>query len=457
MNLRLRRVLVMTVGVVAAWWGMLGREAHGHFLFVRIEPAAEAGRAAEVYFSEQAEAGDPRFVAKVAGTKLWAQTAPGKFEPLVVRKGADRLRAPLAAAGSVAVVGLCDYGVLARPGQTPFLLRYYPKAIDGRPDELNRMVRREEVPLEIMATVDGKHVKLSVLRQGKPVPGAKLTTVDADLTNTELKAGSDGVATWTPPAPGRYSVYTRETIPEKGQAGGVAYDEVREFATLAFAWPLDRHEADTEAVALFEDALAHRAQWKDFPGFRAELSGEVDGRPFSGKARFLADGSVEVEADDPVALPWVRDQFESLAMHRVAESSSGSGPRDRPVLRFTDDREDHPLGRLLVFEGGRFASSYRVKDHQLTVVNRRIGPRNMTITVLDNDRNPEGRFLPRSYLVHYWDARTGALDRVETVQERWQRIGSWDLPVTHTLTTASGGGLSVRSVTLSGHALLEAK
>jgi hypothetical protein len=81
----------------------------------------------------------------------------------------------------------------------------------------------------------------------------------------------------------------------------------------------------------------------------------------------------------------------------------------------------------------------------------------MTITVLDNDRNPEGRFLPRSYLVHYWDARTGALDRVETVQERWQRVGSWDLPVTHTLTTASGGGLSVRSVTLSEHALLKRK
>ena len=48
-------------------------------LFVRIGPLAEAGRAAEVYFSEQAEAGDPRFIAKIADTKLWLQSAPGTF------------------------------------------------------------------------------------------------------------------------------------------------------------------------------------------------------------------------------------------------------------------------------------------------------------------------------------------------------------------------------------------
>ncbi len=40
---------------------------------------AEAGRAAEVYFSEQAEAGDPRFIAKVAHTKLWVPDAAGRI------------------------------------------------------------------------------------------------------------------------------------------------------------------------------------------------------------------------------------------------------------------------------------------------------------------------------------------------------------------------------------------
>ena len=82
---------------------------------------AEAGRSAEVYFSEQAEAGDPRFVDKIAGTKLWVQTRPGVFTPLAVHKAADRLRAGVPAGGSVAVVGVCEYGVLgaAEPDAVP--------------------------------------------------------------------------------------------------------------------------------------------------------------------------------------------------------------------------------------------------------------------------------------------------------------------------------------------------
>src|SRR5437660_7552370 len=103
----------------AAFGALVGGEARAHFLFIHVGPPAEAGRSAEVYFSERAEAGDPRFIDKVAHTQLWAQTAPGQFEPLKVHKAADRLRAHLPAWGSVVVVGTCEYGVLARPKQTP--------------------------------------------------------------------------------------------------------------------------------------------------------------------------------------------------------------------------------------------------------------------------------------------------------------------------------------------------
>lgn len=428
-----------------------------HFLFIRIGPAGEAGQAAEVYFSEQAEAGDPKFVTKVAGTKLWAQTDPGSFKPLEVREGVDRLRAPLPGSETLSVVGACEYGVLARPKEVPFLLRYYPKAIAGDPGKLNRMTAREEIPLEIMGKLEGDKIHLVLLKQGKPVPGVVFHAVDADLTESEATAGPDGTAVWTPPAPGPYSIYARDTTKRLGEIGGKSYEEIREFATLAFTWPLGSRQADPEAVSLFEQALAARAQWKDFPGFSAQLAGESNGRPFSGTVRFLADGKVELKVDDPVARPWLKEQFESLAMHRRAEAADNSaGPEDKPVLRFADDREDHPLGRLLTFDGGQFASSYRIKDRQIRVVNRRIGPKHMTITILDNDQNAEGKFLPHSYVVHHWNATTGGLDRVETVQERWQRVGSWDLPVSHTTSNASGGGFSVRSVTLSKHELLKA-
>jgi hypothetical protein len=441
------------LSLVVAAWALGAGEARAHFLFARIGPMAEGGRSAEVYFSERAEAGDPKFVDKVAGTKLWLQAEPGQFQPLHLRRCSDRLRAWLPATGSLMVVGACEYGVLARPGQTPFLLRYYPKAMAGRPDELNRMVAWDQVPLEVAAKVEGDRLRLSALKRGKPVPRAVFQAVDVDLTESQIVADETGTAVWTPPAAGEYSIYTRDVTRVAGELGGKPFEEVREFATLALAWPLARAGADPEAVALFQDALSCRAQWgDDFPGFSADAAGAIDGRAFSGRVTVRPTGSVEVKVDVPAARLWLEDQVGSIAMHRIA---GATGDDARPTVRFADDCDDHPLGRLLAFEGGRFASSYRVKDHQIMVVNRHTGRLNMTITVVDNDKNAEGRYLPHSYLVHYWDAATRSLDRVETIQERWHRVGSWDLPAAHTVTTASDAGLSTRCVNLSGHALLK--
>lgn len=436
----------------AATWVAIGSEAHAHFLFIHIGPPAEAGRSAEVYFSEQAQAGDPTIIDKIAHTQLWVQKTPGEFQPLKVHQAADRLRAYLPFAGSVAVIGDCQYGVLKR--EVPFLLRYYPKAIAGKPEELNRLQPRHECPLEIMAAIDGERITLVALRKGKPIPDAVFTTVDADLVNEELSTGADGRAAWTPPTRGRYSVYTRYVTKEPGELNGKKYEEIREFATLAFTWPLERRGPDPEAVALFEEALAARAQWKGFPGFTAQVAGDVDGRQFQGTVQVDADGGVKLDTNDTPVERWVKDQLESIAMHRIA-SAQGSSPGDsKPVLQFADDHNDHPLGRLLLFEGGTFASSYRVKDKQIVVVNRNMGKQNMTITVLDNDRNAEGLCLPRSYTVQFWDAATGDLRRIETVQDRWQRVGSWDLPTSHLVTSASETGLATRSFGLLKHELL---
>jgi hypothetical protein len=107
-----------------------------------------------------------------------------------------------------------------------------------------------------------------------------------------------------------------------------------------------------------------------------------------------------------------------------------------------------------VFGGGEFASSYRVKDRQITVVNRALGRQNMTITVLDNQETDQGKFLPRSYTVHYWDDAGGRLSRSEAIDDRWTRVGSFDLPASHTVTISSDAGQAVRNVRLFEHHLL---
>jgi hypothetical protein len=438
----------------AAVWLLSLAPAQAHFLFIHITPPAEGGQAAEVYFSEHATAGDPRFIEKISQTHLWQLTEGGKARQLTPRAGSDRLRAVLPEAGPVVVWGSCTYGVLARPNQTPFLLRYYPRAIAGDPEKVNRLQdQAEPQPVVIRGTVKGDQVELVLLHNGKPVPKAEFHTVDAALKGETLTADAEGRAVWKPTAPGRYSVYAKVVKPTGGEFGGKKYDEIREFPTLAFTWPLVGKGADAEAVALFEEAIAARASWKDFPGFTAKLTGRVDGRPIEGTLTVSPKGEVELETEEEAVQPWVVGQLESLVMHRLAPT----GDRPKPVLRFAEVGEDHPLGRLLLFEGGRFASSYRVKDRQIMVVNRNLGKQCMTITILYNEKNADGRFLPHTYTVQYWDAATGDLQRTETFCQRWQRVGAWDLPVQHTVTEASANGLGVRSLTLSGHQLLKAK
>src|SRR5262245_47989425 len=220
------------------WFAIVG-PAHAHFLFVRIGPPAEGGRSAEVYFSELAEAGDPRFIDKIAQTQLWLQTTPGKFEPLKVHKAPDRLRAWLPYSGTLMVVCSCEYGVLARANKTPFLLRHFPKAMAGNPDEVNKLQPYGKLPLEVVATIDGDSLRFVALLNGKPLPKAEFITVDSNLSNIKLTADADGKASWKPPAPGNYSVYTSHVSKQSGEFGGKKYEEIRDFATIAFSWPLE--------------------------------------------------------------------------------------------------------------------------------------------------------------------------------------------------------------------------
>jgi hypothetical protein len=372
-----------------------------------------------------------------------------------MRKLTDRLRGHVPVEGSLAIGGQLDYGVLSRPAEPLFLLRHYSKAVAGKPDEVNRLQAKGH-PLEITAKFDGDHVILQALLDGKPYPSAAFTTVDSDLSGDELPGDAAGRASFAPPHRGVFSIYIRHVDRTPGEHGGKKYAEVRQFATLAFQWPLAASGADADAVRKFEGALKNRAVWNDFPGFTANITGEVDARPLAGKVSVGADGGIELKLDDDVVQAWVQEQLESITMHRIANQNPASS-RTLPILRFADDDEEHPLGRLLAVENGHFATSYRVLGDQITTVNRLLGGKNMTITVLDNETTLEGRSLPRSYVVQYWDEASGKLERAETVQDRWTRLDKWDLPAEHMMSSSSDGGFEIRRFQLRDHQLLPAK
>ncbi len=434
----LAAILLCLVGVDAV---------QAHFLFIRIRPPAEGGRHAEVYFSDAADAGDPRFIDKIAHTKLWLQTKPGAFEPLTVHKAPDRLRASVPASGGLCIVGECTYGVLGAK-KTPFLLRHYPKAMAGTVIDVRAFQQKAEIPFEIGVCGTDTQLQFIALRNGKPIPKAAFIGIGKDLKEHKFTADDAGIATWKPTTSGYYAVYTSQTLKEAGVHKGVKYEEIRDFATIAFPWPLEPKGADPKAVEMFQDAIAARAAWEKFPGFSADVKANADGRTWKGSINVSAKGDVEITPDDEVVAPWVKEQMESMVLHRAARPASKA-----PVLRFADDDLDNPLGRLLVFEGGTMASTYRVKDRQIVGVNRAMGKLNMTISVLENDLNADKKYLPRSYTVQYWDAKTGNLQRTESIQNRWTRVGAFDLPTQLTVVTSSAAGQSVKTMALSKHRL----
>lgn len=214
-------------------WFMVIAPARAHFLFIRIV-ASKSKRVAEVYFSEGAEAGDPQFIDKIAGTQLWSQTVPGRFEPLKVKKGDDRLSALLPKKESVAVVGICRYGVL--PRKTPFLLRHFPKSVMGSASQLNAMKPFDKVPLEILGRFQKDTVELKVLRGGKPWPNVKISTLDRKLRGGTLTCDAQGKVKWKPPRKGWFMVYVSDFQKKAGTYQGSKYQEIRDFATLSFQW-----------------------------------------------------------------------------------------------------------------------------------------------------------------------------------------------------------------------------
>src|ERR1043166_6666469 len=162
--------------MLCAWLFAAAAEAQFIFLRITTEPGSE--RRADVFFGEQATAGDPQFIDKITHTKLWVQRKSGEFTPSNVSKKEDHLEAPLPGGEPLAVVGFCEYGVLKR--DVPFLLRYYPKAVAGDAATVNRFKPHPDLQFEIIPTVAGDEISFVARHRGKPLPGATFNTVDDD-------------------------------------------------------------------------------------------------------------------------------------------------------------------------------------------------------------------------------------------------------------------------------------
>jgi hypothetical protein len=221
-------------------------------------------------------------------------------------------------------------------------------------------------------------------------------------------------------------------------------------AAIVSGWaqqPRDAAPATAEEMML--RAHAARATWEKFPGFRAKVQLNRNGQVFSGEVLVGSDGAVSLQLPQAVDLAWAQRKLDSLVAHRLPTGETSYN------VQFADDELHHPLGRLIRFNEDRLHSVYRIRGDVITEVHRQMGETRFTISVVEVTRNAEGKYLPRTYTVSFWDGSSGALRSTTTVHNAWVRVGGFDLPRrVMSIETADGGRREVYQIVFSGHELL---
>lgn len=177
-----------------------------------------------------------------------------------------------------------------------------------------------------------------------------------------------------------------------------------------------------EATKMLADARMARAVMAKFPGFTADLVLTIKSKEYRGVVQVDSKGKVVIgEIEGPNA-GWAKRLLASAVTHRLGNPSAMKIP-----CAFADEDKSHPLGRLVTVLNDELHSSYRIKDNQIMVVNRVQDDSKFSITVQENHKNEEGKFLPSAYSVHYW-TKEGALEKSEVHTQGWVRMNGLDLP-----------------------------
>lgn len=468
------RLPLLAAGLVASL-ALGAAPVAAHFVWVTTLPAEADGLAAHVWFSETAEPGSDRLIAKIAHTEAWSRT-PVAAEPekLALKPLTDDAGGALVglvgAKPPLAVDAVCRYGVFSR-GDKALLLNYYARHLNVRTaDDLVALARAERLDLDIVPQLAGDKAELTVLWKGQPVAGAEVTVHIPGGGEQELKTDEQGQVTFDAARAGSYGLRAKFVEPDSaGDHNGNAYAEAWHITTMTLVFPTPASlaaadsqsttataTADATAAAdrspgsandLLKRAREARAVWNDFPGFASDITLKIDGTVAQGRVEVSADGNVKLSGVDQADAGWVKQQLGLLIRHRMPAPFS-----DQDVV-FGDEAKDHPLGRLVKFVGDSAHSAYRIKDDVILEVNREQGPMRFTISTLEVARSTEGKYMPADYSASYWEKESGRLKSNETYHEEWVRVGAFDLPKRHVVVLTGNDTRKVMEIDFAGHVL----
>lgn len=211
---------------------------------------------------------------------------------------------------------------------------------------------------------------------------------------------------------------------------------------------------DPEARELLRRAFQNTARWqKDFNGFTADLTVNVNGKETIGPVMVKSPREVSVQLGDADVQKWAQEQIGMIAVHRGPRSFEESDGK----YTLTMEEDGHPLGTKLVIHGSN--SFYRLKHDRITQINRTMAhpgmpPFAFTINVEDSAVTQDQKNLTTKYTVYYYSPESGKLNNVESFTDTHVRVGSSDLPATRRIISFENGQVVVRSLTFKNHKLI---
>lgn len=219
-----------------------------------------------------------------------------------------------------------------------------------------------------------------------------------------------------------------------------------------------RQEEQTDAVddpkarELLRGAFEQTARWqKDFAGFQADLTININGTETKGTVTVKSPKDVEIAISDPELQKWASNQLSMMATHRAPRSFEES---DGKYTLTVDADDQHPLGPRVTIHGDGMNSFYRIKDNRITQINRKMPYVAFTINVEDSARTQEGKNLTTRYTVYYFSPKDGSLQNVESFSDSHTRVGQSDLPATRRIISYENGQVAVKTLTFEHHKML---
>lgn len=211
---------------------------------------------------------------------------------------------------------------------------------------------------------------------------------------------------------------------------------------------------DPQARDLLRRAFEATARWpKDFQGFTADLTVNINGDQTAGSVMVKSPREVSVQLSDGDIQKWAQEQLGMIAVHRGPRSFEESDGK----YSLTMEKDGHPFGIKLTIHGSN--SYYRLKDNRITQINRKMAhpgmnPFAFTINVEDSTVTQDQKNLTTRYTVYYYSPTDGTLTNVESFTDTHFRVGACDLPATRRIITYEGNHVVVKYLNFTNHSLL---